>query len=175
MTAASAPLAGALQLLDFALHQVAFEGADVADVELAIEVIGLVQEGARQQVLAGFFKLFSLGVLGAYGDAFAPAHLFAEAGYAEAAFLAILFALHVDDGGIDENEFLFRALAVGTVDDGDLAAEADLRGGQADTLGGVHRLEHVFEELVEFGIIELLDLVGFALQHRVAEFDYGVD
>src|SRR5579872_4622749 len=35
---ASAPLAGALHLFDLALHQVALEGADVADVEAAVEI-----------------------------------------------------------------------------------------------------------------------------------------
>ena len=36
------------QLADLALHQVAFEAADVVDVKLAIQVIGFVKEGARQ-------------------------------------------------------------------------------------------------------------------------------
>ena len=48
--------------------------------------------------------------------------------------------------------------------------DADLRRGQAHALGGVHRFEHVLEELVQFRRIEFGHVVGFALQHRVAEF-----
>jgi hypothetical protein len=40
------PFSGFLEFADFAFHQVAFQGAYVADVELAVQVIGLVEEGA---------------------------------------------------------------------------------------------------------------------------------
>jgi hypothetical protein len=42
----SLPFSGFLEFADFAFHQVAFQGAYVADVELAVQVIGLVEEGA---------------------------------------------------------------------------------------------------------------------------------
>ena len=60
---ALAPVPGALQLLDLALHQVALQRADVGDVEPAVEVIGLVQERARQQIFAGLLELLALRVL----------------------------------------------------------------------------------------------------------------
>src|SRR5271156_3251384 len=44
------------QLANFALDQVALECAYVADVELAVQVIGFVLESARQQIVAGFFE-----------------------------------------------------------------------------------------------------------------------
>src|ERR1019366_10417921 len=53
------------ELADLALHQVAFERADVADVKLSVEVVSLVQQGARQQLLAGDLKppvLQNLGI-----------------------------------------------------------------------------------------------------------------
>ena len=62
------PLARFRQFFDFALHQVAFQCADVADVKLAVEVIGLVEEGASQQVLSGFFEDLSVNILGTDGD-----------------------------------------------------------------------------------------------------------
>ena len=62
------PFSGFHHLADFALHQVALQGADVADVELAVQVIGLVQEGAGQQLFAGFFVDLAVDVLGADGD-----------------------------------------------------------------------------------------------------------
>src|SRR5450755_5192599 len=48
---AALPFAQFNELADLALHQVALERADVADVELPVEVIGLVQQRARQQLL----------------------------------------------------------------------------------------------------------------------------
>src|SRR5436190_12093705 len=67
------PLAAALELFDLALHEVAFEGADVGDVELAEQMIGLVQESAGEEILAGHFELFTFRVLGAHRDALAAA------------------------------------------------------------------------------------------------------
>jgi hypothetical protein len=116
----SVPLAGALHLADLALEKIALERADVANVEPAVQVIGLVQEGARQQVLAGRFKRLALGILRADGDALGAAHLLAETGNAEAALLAHLLAFDFDDGGVDEDELVLRALAVRDIDDGDL-------------------------------------------------------
>ena len=61
------------------------------------------QEGAGEQVFASLFELLTFGVLRADGDAAGAAHLFAEAGNAEAAFFAFLLALHLDDARIDEH------------------------------------------------------------------------
>ena len=49
---AALPFALLHQLADLALHQVALQRADVADVELAVEVVGFVQQRARQQFFA---------------------------------------------------------------------------------------------------------------------------
>src|SRR2546429_6117844 len=43
--------------------QVALERGDVADIQLAVQVIGLMQERAGQQILAGLLKYFAHGVL----------------------------------------------------------------------------------------------------------------
>ena len=56
-----------------------------------------MQKGARQQVLAGLFEGLALDVLRAHGDAFAAPHLLAKTGDAQAAFLAHLLALDVQD------------------------------------------------------------------------------
>src|SRR5574341_2371479 len=59
----SLPLTGASQLPDFTLDEVALERADVADEELAVQVVGLMQEGAGQQVFAGVLESLSVHVL----------------------------------------------------------------------------------------------------------------
>ena len=64
----SLPFSGFDQLADLALHQVALERADMADVELAVEVIGFMQEGAGQQFFSGFFENVPVHVLGTNGD-----------------------------------------------------------------------------------------------------------
>src|SRR5215472_11631136 len=95
------PLAGALHFFDFALHQITLQGADVRVVELAVEMIGLVEERARQQIFASHFELFTLHVLRADSDALAAAHLFAEARDAQASLFAGLTAFRLEDLGID--------------------------------------------------------------------------
>jgi len=44
------------QFLDLAFDQVALQGADVRNVELAVQVIGLMEEGSRQQVFSSVLK-----------------------------------------------------------------------------------------------------------------------
>src|ERR1035437_1329851 len=75
-----APVPGALQLLDLALHQVALEHADVGDVQLPVEVLGLVQERARQQILGGLLEHLAPRILRPYDDAAAAPYLLAESG-----------------------------------------------------------------------------------------------
>src|ERR1035441_8630207 len=84
------PFARALLLLDFSLDEIAFERADVGDVEAPMQVLGLVDQSARQQVFAGDLKRFTLGVLGARRDQPATPYLLAEAGDGEAALFAHL-------------------------------------------------------------------------------------
>jgi hypothetical protein len=40
------PISGFLEFADFAFYEVALQGANVTDVELAVQVIGFVEEGA---------------------------------------------------------------------------------------------------------------------------------
>src|SRR5450759_779860 len=75
-----APVPGALQLLDLAPDQLALERADVGDVQSPIEVLGLVQERARQQIFRGPLEHLAPGVLRPYGDAAAAPHLLAKPG-----------------------------------------------------------------------------------------------
>ena len=80
----------------------------------------------------------------------------------------------MDDFGIDEDELGVGIFFESDIDDGDAATNADLRGGQADTVGGVHRLKHVFDELLQL-LVE--DGYGFGrlFENRVAEFYDGIN
>ena len=69
-------------------------------------MIGLVQEGAREQVLAGLFELLAFGILRNHGGALGALHLLAETGNAETTLLPHLLAFDMQDLGVDEDQFL---------------------------------------------------------------------
>ena len=58
----------------------------MADVELAVQVIGLVQKGAGQEFFAGLLENSPLSVLRAHLDFVRTSHVLAEIGDAQAAF-----------------------------------------------------------------------------------------
>src|SRR5271170_4815753 len=104
------------QLANFALDQVALERADVADVELAVEVIGFVLEGAGQQVVADPLEDLTGQILGADGNHLRARHVFPEIGDAETAFTLGVAAFFVNDFGIDEDQFGVRILFESDID-----------------------------------------------------------
>src|SRR5580704_14436289 len=107
-TSLTTPFAGLGQFPDLAADQVALEGTDVADVEPAVQMVDLVIEGARQQILAVHFERFAFYVLSPYRHFFRTPHLFPKTRKAEAAFFTGLRSLFVNDLRIDENDLLLR-------------------------------------------------------------------
>jgi hypothetical protein len=168
------PFSGFHHFADFAFHQIALEGADVADVELAVQVIGFVQKGAGQQLFSRFFVDLAVNILGADSDFVGTSDVLAEIGDAEASFTLSVTPFSVNDFRINENEFGVGLLLEGDVDDGDASGDADLRGGQADSVGGVHRLEHICDEFLQL-FVENGHRFGGLLESRIAEFYDGID
>jgi hypothetical protein len=82
--------------------------------------------------------------------------------------------LGVNDFGIDENEFGARIFLESNVDDRNAAANADLRRGQADSVRGVHGLEHVGDELLQL-FVKARDLFRWFLENGIAEFYDGIN
>ena len=69
----------------------------------------------------------------------------------------------------------FRIGIVGLqVDHEDALRHADLDRGEADTLGGIHRLEHVGDERLQF-LVEAFDGIGNGLQPGVRHFEDFAD
>src|ERR1700722_11214426 len=95
------PFSGLHHLPDLALHQVAFQRADTADIELAVQMIGFVLEGARQKFFARLLKRFSMHILGTDGDLEGALHVLAKIGDAQAPFALWGVALGVIVFGID--------------------------------------------------------------------------
>jgi len=146
----------------------------VADIKLTVEMIGFVEQGAGQQLLASFFEDFSLEILRAHGDLIGAGNVLAKVGDTEASFALLVLALGVDDYGIDDDKPGVRVFFEGYVDDRDAASDADLRRGEADAVRGVHRLEHVIGELFQV-IVENGDCFGRPLKDRVAKFYDWID
>src|SRR5215469_4356590 len=138
-------------------------------------MIGLVKESARQKIFARHLELFTLLVLRADGDALAAPHLFAEAGDAQASLFSGLPTFRLEDFGIDDDDLFGFAFAVGAIDDGDFLGDADLRGGEPDAFRSIHGFEHIGDQLMQFGRIEFGNVGGFALEDRIAIFDYRID
>src|SRR5579864_7073661 len=169
------PLARFLQFANLAPDQVAFQRADVADIQPPVQVIGLVQKRARQQVLAGHFEFGALGVARLHRDLPGPRHLFAEFGQAEAALFAFLRPLAVHDPRIDQHDLLPLLFADSRVDYRYPLSDADLRRRQPHSVGGVHGLEHILHQLVQLGRIEFPDLFRFFFQYRLPVLHYRID
>src|SRR5229473_1487297 len=98
------PFSGFDQLADLALDQVAFQGADVADVQLAVQVIGFVLKGTGEQVVGGLLKQLSRCILSTNGSHLGAAHIFAEVWDAETTFALRVAAFLVDDFRIDQHK-----------------------------------------------------------------------
>src|SRR5271165_2305511 len=125
---AALPFALLHQLADLAFHHVAFQRADVADVELAVEVIGFMHQGASQQVVPRDFDRLAFGVLSARGDLAGPRDLLPKLRQAEAAFVGGEPAFGVDDLGIHQHDLRVGIFFERDINDGDAFADADLRG-----------------------------------------------
>ena len=79
------------------------DGAEIIDEELAVEVIGLVLDGAAEEVFALVLDQLSLEVVGLDLDLLGPANLRVKAGEAQAALLVLDRRMPLDDLGIDED------------------------------------------------------------------------
>src|SRR5712675_3051463 len=144
------------------------------DEEDAVQVIDFVAEGASQEIFAADFEGFSFGVLRSYGDKLRAQDVAAETWDGEAAFFFALFAFGVNDFGIGEHDFCFGIFSSGYVDHGETQVQADLRGSESDALRSVHGGEHIFGELLEFGV-KFLYRRGGLLKNGVAIFDNRID
>jgi hypothetical protein len=147
----------------------------VADVEPAVQVVGLVEECPRKQILTGLFEGLAFGVLGANGDTLRTRDLLTKPGNAEAALFARLGTFAADDLGIDEHQSLVGVLSGAGVDHRDPLADADLRSRQPHAFRHVHRFEHVLDQFVEFGRIKIRYVFRAGFEHSLPVFDDGVD
>src|ERR1700722_8584037 len=105
------PLAFALCLANLAQRQVALQRAHTEDEQHAVEMIDLVLEAAREQLLAIHLEPLAKLVLRANPHLGRTHNLLANVGKAEAPFFFVKPALAKGDFRIDEHQLLSRVLA----------------------------------------------------------------
>src|SRR5690606_1020629 len=137
----------------------------LVDVELAVEVVGLVLEGPGPESLALVDDLVPLGVVAPHPGPQRPHGGQADTGEREASLAAVLEVGSEDlDLGVDD----LGGEAVAAVDDEHPLEPADLVGSEPDArVDGIHRLEELVDELADLGV-EHGDRLGAAAQDRVA-------
>ena len=168
------PVAVLLELFDAAEDEVALEAAEAVDEEDAVEVVDLMEHGAGQQFRTFYFKYFPFDVLRTDFNPGITLDFLVDIRKAEAAFLFELLTAAIDDLGVDKDELIFRSLFKAYVYHCDLLGDAYLRSSKADTLGGVHAVEHLFDELSQFRG-ELGDRLTLFQQDGVGVFDDRVE
>ena len=157
----------------------------MVDEENAFEMVHLVLDAGGHQAFHVLFMRFAFEVLVAHTAGRGPVDIGKDVGDRKATFLiAGQIFRRVEDFGVDENpRFLFRRivdvfvpvmiawlglriLVLGLeIDHQHALGHADLDRGKADAGRGIHRFEHVGDELVQF----VVELVGFDLRRHGLE------
>src|SRR5450759_5374745 len=134
-----------LRLLPLRHRRPALERAQIIDEQLPIEVINLVQDASAEQLGAGGLVRVAVLVRRPNRDSRRALDIAVDVGNGEAPFLRLFFfAFSRDDGGIDERELLPP-----DIDDSEPFRPPHLGRRESDSLGGVHCLEHVGDELAQ--------------------------
>jgi len=116
----------------------------VVDVEHTVEVVDLVLEGLGQQVGRLLADLFPVGIAPFGGHRDGTLDVPVIAGNAQARLSDLPLAGFLDDLRVDEH----HVVLLGRGNDDDTHRHANLVGRQADAGGGMHRLAHVLDELL---------------------------
>jgi len=140
----------------------------------AVQVVDFVVEGAGHEISPLQRADLAVQIHRFDHAAIRPPHPLRETGQAEAALLVRVGPAILQDPRVDEDVHFPRLLTDAEVDDGDLKPDAHLVGGQADTRGGVHRLDHVPDETLDVGC-DLAHGLGFDREHFVRVAEDGQD
>ena len=157
------------------MHQTTAQDTEVIDHQLAIEVIVFVLNRNRQEALGLQLEGLTVLVERPDGDALSSVDVFAYTREREAAFVECGFAFGSDDLGIDEDAQVARlVLAGGHIHDEKALRNAELRGGQTDARGRVHRLGHVVDQAVKLRIKDLDVFTGLS-EPLIGVEEYGAN
>src|SRR4029453_9300919 len=168
------PFTGALELLDSADDQIPFDPTQAIDEQLAVEMIHLVLERSCEEAGRVVLFLSSLssqplddGTSGAY-------HRCVESRDAQTALFFQLHSVAFDELRIDEHQQSRRVAPGRHVDDEDARGNTDLRRGQADAGGRVHRVDHVIDGALNLEC-DRVDRCRWLVEETVAVLEDGSD
>src|SRR3954471_13721886 len=124
---------------------------------LALQMVQLVLDAHRKQPLGLECERGAVLIVSAHFHALRPFYELVNARQRETTFLDVGYAGRVDDLRVDQDH---QAVApLGDVDDDDLLVHIDLRSGEPDARGGIHRLSHLGHQFLQ-RIIEDGDRAG---------------
>jgi hypothetical protein len=145
-------------------------------------VVALVLHHAGMEAVHRAIDGVPVRVEAGVADAREARHHAAQAGHGEAAFpVFFLFIGQRRDGGIEQHrgrhQRPVRVAGVGRAraEDHELQIHADLRRRQARAVDGMHGVEHVLDQQVEFIGVEGGHWLGHAQQARVAHLQDVAD
>src|ERR1035438_172753 len=130
------PLARLHQFFDLAFDEVTLQRADVGDIEFSIQMICLMQQGARQQVFSRVLEELAVDILRAYGYGFGARDPFAKIRDAQAAFASTLPSFFTDNLGVNQDKLCARVFLESHIHNGDSFRNANLRRSQTDAASG---------------------------------------
>ena len=139
-----------------------------------MEMVDLVLQRTRQQFFTFNFEGVTLRVLCPHLDPTRSLHLLPYLRQAQATLFFILLTEPVRDDGINQHNLVVRVLAKAEINHCDLLRDPNLWRRQPNPLGGVHALEHVFDELAQLRP-KLLHPRALTRQHRVRVLQHLVD
>ena len=129
-------------------------------------MIHLVLQADRQQSVGLDRLRLAVQIEVAHDDMLGALDLVVDAGHREAAFLADLHAVALDELGIDQHQQLVPRF--GGIDDDHPLVHIDLGRGQADARRFVHRLGHVARQTPD-AVVNLFDRSGDFFQARIGK------
>src|SRR6185437_3960972 len=123
-----------------ALHQ-----TQIVDEQASVQMIDLVLQAPREQVVRIHLERSSVAVLRANDHTHGAFDVSVDVRNGQAAFLAFLLPLGEDDLGVDHDERILIH-----VDHRESLGATDLRRGQSDAFRRIHGLEHVVDQTLQF-------------------------
>src|SRR5262249_15375591 len=155
------------QRVQVALEELALQVREPVGEQHAVQVVGLVLYGARQE--AGDLTLERLAVLveAAQAQFHGALHVGEDAGHRQAALLRLVLAGLVVEDRVHHREAVVGAILVRHVHHEHALGDADLVRGQADAVVGGHGLVQVGDQRAQ-RVVELVHVARLHAQHGIA-------
>lgn len=161
-----------LQLTHELLRVLRLVFVEMIQQEHTVEVIELVLDEAAEQLVGFEAHLVAVEIETGDLDLLRTTDLEVPARHRQTSLVEPPFAVGTGDPGVDQHSAIGLAIGADVIDEETLL-HTDLRGGETEAGGGIHRGEHVVDQLVELAV-DLGDLVRLLAKNRVADDTNGV-